>query len=92
MSAYSPPIRHASALQRVVQSLADAARRIAQAVVSAYQRRKRMSELDALDDRTLRDIGLHRDELGSVVTELMGAAPPTRRQARPSKTSARARR
>jgi hypothetical protein len=36
--------------------------------------------LDARDERTLHDIGVQRNELGSVVAELLGVAPPTRRR------------
>ncbi len=86
MTAYNPPIRHASAIRHIVQSIADMASRIVDAVSNAYRRRKLMRELEALDDRMLRDIGLHRTELGSVVAELMGDAPSTRRHVMQSKS------
>ena len=90
MSASNPPIHHATAVQRVVRSLVEAALRVVDAVSSGYRRRNLLNQLEALDDRTLRDLGLHRAELGSVVAELMDAAPSTRRQARQPSTSGRA--
>ena len=44
----------------------------------AHRQRAMLRALDVLDERTLHDIGIHRDELGSVVAELLGAAPATR--------------
>jgi uncharacterized protein YjiS (DUF1127 family) len=75
MSADNPPIRHATAVQRIVRSLVEAAFRIVEDVSSGYRRRNLLNQLEALDDRTLRDLGLHRAELVSVVAELMDAAP-----------------
>jgi len=80
----SPSIHNTVTPQRIVQAIVDAARRAADAVANAYHRRQLMSELEALDDRTLHDIGVRRAELGSLVAELTGAAPPTRRQTVPS--------
>jgi hypothetical protein len=34
--------------------------------------------LHALDDRTLRDLGFHRDEIPSIVAETVGDAAPSR--------------
>jgi uncharacterized protein YjiS (DUF1127 family) len=45
----------------------------------AHRQRAMLRALDALDERTLHDIGIHRNELDSVVAELIGAAPATRR-------------
>lgn len=47
-------------------------------VRKAIRARRRM--LDELDERTLKDIGLHRGELDSITAELAGHASPTRRR------------
>ena len=61
--------------------------RAAHALRSAWiahcaRRRARLmrDELAGLDDRMLRDLGMSRDEISSVVAELAGAAMHTRRQ------------
>lgn len=84
MTAYNPSIPHASTRKHIGEWIADAARRAVEAASSAYRRRKPMRELESLDDRMLRDIGLQRGEIGSVVAELMGATPATRKQVPPS--------
>ena len=70
-----------TALQRFVFSVVAALRNAA----AAWQRGRRQHamrrELDSLDDSMLLDIGVHRSELDSLVTELTGAAPATRRAA-----------
>ena len=42
---------------------------------------KRFEDLQHLDERTLRDLGVTRSEIGSIVSELGGHAAVTRRRA-----------
>lgn len=58
------------------RSLIDIVRSVIQAIVRGYQRRVAIRELAALDDRTLRDIGLHRGQIHAVVNTLLNPAPP----------------
>ena len=85
MTTNNPTILPAATARSIVQSIVDAARRAVDAVAGAWHRRRLLRELEAIDDRTLRDIGVQRAELGSLVAELTGAAPLTRRRvARPA--------
>jgi uncharacterized protein YjiS (DUF1127 family) len=68
-----------TALQRFVHALVAALRRTAAAWQRHRRRRAAMRELQALDDHLLHDIGLHRSEISSLVAEVIGAAPATRR-------------
>ena len=72
----------------------DIARFVRAAVRDTLARRRqhrvrvaRARQLAALDAVTLRDIGLHRSEAGSVAAELDGSAEPTRRRAREPEVS-----
>ncbi|MGE5160311.1 MAG: DUF1127 domain-containing protein [Betaproteobacteria bacterium] len=56
-------------------------RAIVRLVARRLRARRRLEDLDHLDERTLRDLGLTRSELASVVAELGGRAAPTRRRA-----------
>ncbi len=58
------------------RSLTDAVRSVIQAIVRGHKRRVAIRELEALNDRTLRDIGLHRGEIHTVVNTLLNPAPP----------------
>ena len=51
-----------------------------QAVVRAYERRAAIRQLEALDDKMLRDIGLHRGQIHLAVNGLLNAkATPSER-------------
>jgi uncharacterized protein YjiS (DUF1127 family) len=69
-----------SMLQRFVHGAVVALRSTAAAWQRARRRRAALRDLESLDDHLLRDIGLHREELSSQVSELFGDAPATRRR------------
>jgi uncharacterized protein YjiS (DUF1127 family) len=70
-----------TALQRFVHAVVAALRYTAAAWQRSRRRRAMLRELEMLDDHMLRDIGVHRSEVSSLVAELIGAAPATRRAA-----------
>lgn len=72
---------HTTALQRAVHGFVAALRSTAAAWLRMRRRQAALRELQALDDRMLRDIGVTRGELPSLVAELVGATPATRRRA-----------
>jgi uncharacterized protein YjiS (DUF1127 family) len=63
---------------RLVAALTDAWRR-------RRLRRAAMNALHSLDDRTLRDLGLHRSEIAGLVAEIDGPGEPTYLRARQSR-------
>lgn len=65
-------------LREALERLADAARRLREAQASRQFERATRQTLAGLDDRTLRDLGFVRSEIGSVAREL-GAPSPSRR-------------
>ena len=66
--------------RRVAHSFVDTLRALTAAWQRAHRQRVALSELEALSDHMLHDIGLHRSELSSVVAEVIGTAPATRRR------------
>jgi len=78
-----------SALQRFVFATVAALRNTAAAWQRSRRRRAALRELEALDDHVLKDIGVRRSELPSLVAELVGAAPATRRAAMERRTRVR---
>ncbi len=63
-----------------VHRLARRLRAIARLVARRRRARRRFDDLRHLDERTLRDLGITRSELASVVSELGGRAAATRRR------------
>ena len=63
-------------LPRLVRRL----RAIVRLIVRRRRARRRFEDLSHLDERTLRDLGITRSELASVVSELGGRAAATRRR------------
>ena len=59
--------------------------RLIDRVRGAWQRRRRdratLRTLNSLDDRTLRDLGLHRSEIGAISAEIGGRAEPSHQRA-----------
>ena len=63
--------------------------RLGQALSAARRRRAAIGELSALSDRALKDIGLHRSQIRSVVHEMTRAAAPAQRRTPVSRPPAR---
>jgi uncharacterized protein YjiS (DUF1127 family) len=80
MSTLTQTLVHTTALQRFVHAVVASLRTTAAAWQRLRRQRAAMRALEALDDRTLADIGFARCEIGSVAAELIGASPATRRQ------------
>lgn len=76
-------------MTRTPRSAAQRAWRALAATLDAWRQRSRLrEELAALDDRTLRDLGIDRSEWQSVLAESSGDAEATRRRIAPRPRSA----
>ncbi len=72
-----------------LQALEGRVARLGQALSVWHRRRAAIRELSALSNHTLKDIGLHRGEIRSVVHEMSRAAAPAQRQTPVSRRPAR---
>jgi uncharacterized protein YjiS (DUF1127 family) len=75
-------VRRAAVIAGLVRAAARGIRESLRGLWARYQRRQQSRSvyraLQALDDRTLRDLGFHRCEIGSVAAEAAGEAEHTR--------------
>jgi uncharacterized protein YjiS (DUF1127 family) len=73
-------LRHREIVERAKAMRVELLREIWRQVRSWYQRRLALAQLRALDDATLKDIGLHRSGIEAAVDKrLTGTAPQKRR-------------
>ncbi len=72
-----------------LQALESRVLRLVQALSTWRRRSAAVRELSALSDHALKDIGLHRGEIRSVVHEMTRAATPAQRQTPVSRRRAR---
>ncbi len=67
--------------RRVLADVGGSVSRLIEGFRTARRRGAAIRELSTLSDHALKDIGLHRGEIRSVVDEMTRAAAPARRQA-----------
>jgi uncharacterized protein YjiS (DUF1127 family) len=76
---HAPTLTFTTATQRVAQSIAEGLSSVIQIFARARRSARLRRELQGLSDHMLRDIGVSRPEINSIVAEVVGAAPATRR-------------
>ncbi len=65
--------RYHNSINSLLASAIDLVRSAAKAVIREHKRWAAVRALSALNDRTLKDIGLHRSQIHSVVNELLAS-------------------
>ena len=80
-------LRHRQVLESAKALRAEFLRELWQQVRSWYQRRLALAQLRALDDATLKDIGLHRSGIEAAVDNNARQARPTRAAGFPRKAA-----
>ena len=65
--------RYHNSINSLLASAIDLVRSAAKAIIREHKRWAAVRALSALDDRTLKDIGLHRSQIPSVVNELLAS-------------------
>ena len=69
--------RYHNSINSRLASAIDLVRSATKAIIRAHERWAAVRALSALNDRTLKDIGLHRSQIPSVVEQILKATRPS---------------